>query len=125
MPPLFLVMIGGAIGAGFRYQISSVALRHLGPGFPYGTWAINLLGGFLMGLLAGVLARLDISGEQLRLLLGVGILGGFTTFSSFSLETFNMISRGQHVMAAAYAVSSVVGSVLLLILGLSLSRIFA
>jgi CrcB protein len=123
MPSLFLVMIGGAIGAGFRYQIGSVAFRHLGPGFPYGTWMINLLGGFLMGLLAGVLARIAMGGEQFRLFLGVGVLGGFTTFSSFSLETFNMFSRGQHILAAAYAVSSVVGSVLLLILGLFLSRI--
>lgn len=125
MPPLFLVMIGGAVGAGFRYQVGSIALRHFGPGFPYGTWIINLLGGLLMGLLAGTLARLAMGGEQWRLFIGVGVLGGFTTFSSFSLETFNMMSRGQYGLAAAYAVSSVVGSVLLLILGLFLSRMIA
>ena len=125
MPPLFLVMFGGALGAGFRYQIGAIVLRQLGPGFPFGTWIINLLGGLLMGLLAGVLARSEIGSEPLRLFLGVGVLGGFTTFSSFSLETFNMIARGQHVLAAAYAVSSVAGSVLLLILGLFLSRMIA
>ena len=125
MPPLFLVMIGGAIGAGFRYGVGGIVLRQLGPGFPYGTWIINLVGGFLMGALAGFLARSDIGNEPLRLFIGVGILGGFTTFSSFSLETFNMISRGQYGSATFYAVSSVVGSVLMLMFGLFLSRIFA
>jgi CrcB protein len=125
MPPIFLVMIGGAIGAGFRYHIGSVALRNLGPGFPYGTWIVNLLGGLLMGVLAGVIARTPIEGEPLRLFLGVGVLGGFTTFSAFSLETFNMLSRGEYVMASAYAVSSVAGSVMFLILGLGLGRAVA
>jgi CrcB protein len=125
MPPLFLVMIGGAIGAGFRYGVGGIVLRQFGPGFPYGTWIINLAGGFLMGALAGFLARSDISNEPLRLFIGVGILGGFTTFSSFSLETFNMISRGQYGTATFYAVSSVIGSVLMLMFGLFISRIFA
>ncbi len=125
MPPLFLVMFGGAIGAGFRYHVGQLMLRLLGPGFPYGTWIINLAGGLLMGLLAGGLARMETSSEPLRLLLGVGVLGGFTTFSSFSLETFSMIARGEHVLAAAYAVSSVIGSVLMLVVGLYLSRVFA
>jgi len=122
MPPLLLVMLGGAIGAGFRYHISSVALRFMGPAFPWGTWIINLLGGFLMGVLAAVLARSSEGGEQLRLFLGVGVLGGFTTFSAFSLETFNMLQRGEPLMAAAYAVSSVTGSVLMLIGGVYLVR---
>jgi len=125
MPPLFLVMIGGAIGAGFRYHIGTVALRNMGPDFPYGTWLVNLLGGLLMGVLAGIVARGDVGSEQLRLFLGVGVLGGFTTFSAFSLETFNMIARGQHILAASYAVSSVIGSVLMLVLGLFLARGFA
>ncbi len=125
MPPIFLVMFGGAIGAGFRYHIGTVALRNLGPGFPFGTWIVNLLGGLLMGVLAGVIARTPIEGEPLRLFLGVGVLGGFTTFSAFSLETFNMLSRGQYVMASAYAVSSVAGSVMFLILGLGLGRAVA
>lgn len=122
MPPLFLVMLGGAIGAGFRYHIGTVALRNLGPGFPFGTWIVNLLGGLLMGVLAGVIARTPVEGEPLRLFLGVGVLGGFTTFSAFSLETFNMLSRGEYVMASAYAVSSVAGSVLMLFFGLGLGR---
>ncbi|WP_157216722.1 fluoride efflux transporter CrcB [Flavisphingomonas formosensis] len=125
MPPLLLVMLGGAIGAGFRYHVSTMALRFMGPGFPWGTWIINLLGGFLMGVLAGVLARSSEGGEQLRLFLGVGVLGGFTTFSAFSLETFNMLQRGEPVMAVAYAVSSVTGSVLMLIGGVYMVRALA
>jgi CrcB protein len=125
--PLFLVMLGGAIGAGFRYHLGMVALRNLGPSFPWGTWIVNLLGGLLMGLLAGILARqfTAAEGEPLRLFIGVGVLGGFTTFSAFSLETANMLLRGQAVMAAAYGVSSVAGSVLMLFIGLFIVRAFA
>jgi len=124
MPPIIFVLLGGAVGAGFRYQISAIALRNLGPNFPWGTWIINLLGGLLMGILAGSLVRqfTPEQGEPLRLLLGVGVLGGFTTFSAFSLETANMLIRGQTTLAAAYAVSSVAGSVLLLLVGLYLTR---
>jgi len=125
MPPLFLVMLGGAIGAGFRYHIGTVALRNLGPGFPFGTWIVNLLGGLLMGVLAGVVAKAPVEGEPLRLFLGVGVLGGFTTFSAFSLESFNMLARGEYIMASAYAVSSVAGSIVMLVLGLTLARGFA
>jgi fluoride exporter len=126
MPPIFLVMLGGAIGAGFRYHVSSVALRTMGSGFPWGTWIINLLGGLLMGLLAGTLARDgNAAGEPLRLFLGVGVLGGFTTFSSFSLEAYNMLVRGDYALAAAYAVSSAAGSIMLLAVGVALTRMSA
>jgi len=118
-------MLGGAIGAGFRYHISLAAFRNLGLGFPWGTWIVNLLGGLLMGVLAGVVARDPQQSEPLRLFLGAGVLGGFTTFSAFSLETFDMLVRGQHVMAAAYAVSSITGSVLLLVAGVYLARTIA
>lgn len=119
---MLLVMIGGAIGAGFRYNLSKIALQHMGPGFPWGTWIANLLGGLLMGLLAGTLSRMVEDGEPLRLFLGVGVLGGFTTFSAFSLETYNMLVRGDFMMAAAYAVSSVTGSIIMLFLGILLTR---
>ena len=122
MPPLFLVMMGGAIGAGFRYHVGVVALKQLGPGFPFATWIVNLLGGMLMGVLAGVVARAPIEGEPLRLFLGVGVLGGFTTFSAFTLESYNMLIRGDYVVAAAYAVSSVAGSIMMLFVGLALVR---
>ncbi|WP_294391324.1 fluoride efflux transporter CrcB [uncultured Sphingomonas sp.] len=124
MNPIILVMTGGAVGAGFRYHVGRVALANLGPVFPWGTWIVNLLGGLLMGVLAGTLTRYtNGEGEPLRLFLGVGVLGGFTTFSAFSLETANMLMRGQSVAAAAYAVSSVAGSVLMLFVGLMMVRV--
>ena len=125
MPPLFLVMLGGAIGAGFRYHIGMVALRQLGPVFPFGTWIVNLLGGLLMGVLAGVVTRSPVEAEPLRLFLGVGVLGGFTTFSAFSLESYEMLMRGEFVIATAYAVSSVAGSVMMLFVGIGLARALA
>jgi len=128
LPPLLLVMIGGAIGSGFRYQVGQVALRNMGPGYPYGTLVVNLVGGFCMGILAGFLAKAPLigaPGEPLRIFLGVGVLGGFTTFSAFSLESANMLIRGQPVLAAAYAVCSVAGSVLALFAGLGVTRVLA
>jgi fluoride exporter len=126
MPPLLLVAAGGAIGSAFRYHVGMVALRNLGPAVPWGTWIVNLLGGLLMGVLAGLLARwAPVEGEPLRLFIGVGVLGGFTTFSAFSLETANMLLRGQTTAAAGYAVSSVAGSVLMLFVGLFLVRALA
>lgn len=116
-------MLGGAVGAGFRYNLGRIAAQNMGLAFPWGTWIANLLGGLLMGVLAGTLARTVDGGEPLRLFLGVGVLGGFTTFSAFSLETFNMLSRGEVLMAVAYAVSSVAGSILMLYFGLLMTRL--
>ncbi|ANI78903.1 MULTISPECIES: fluoride efflux transporter CrcB [Sphingobium] len=124
MNNILLVMSGGAVGALARYQLGRFAGQML-PGalWPWGTFAANVLGGFAMGLLAGWLARFNAgSGEAVRLLLGVGVLGGFTTFSSFSLETVLMIERGQMGMALGYAVFSVVAAVAALVGGLSVVR---
>lgn len=124
MNHLFLVMGGGAVGAALRYQLGRAA-TYVAPGiaWPLGTFAANLLGGFAMGLLAGWLARFDgHGGEPWRLLLGVGVLGGFTTFSAFSLETMLMIERGQLLLATGYVLASVAGAIGALALGLSLMR---
>ncbi|MEA3013094.1 MAG: fluoride exporter [Sphingomonadales bacterium] len=121
MPNLLLVMLGGAIGAGLRHLAGGVALGRLGPGFPWGTLFVNLAGGLLIGLLTGWFVRAG-GNEAMRLFLGVGLLGGFTTFSAFSLETFLMIERGETGIAAAYVGISVVGSVALLFAGLWLMR---
>ncbi|RYD90345.1 MAG: fluoride efflux transporter CrcB [Sphingomonadales bacterium] len=125
MPNLFLVMFGGAIGSGARYLAGRFALAAWGPGFPWGTLAVNLIGGLLMGLLAGALARLDQGGEPWRLLIGVGVLGGFTTFSAFSLDTIQLIERGDWGLALAYVMISVVGSVAALAIGLNAARAVA
>lgn len=122
MPHLLLVMLGGAIGAGLRHLVGAASLRLLGPGFPWGTLAVNLAGGLAMGLLAGWLVRSGGT-EGTRLFVGVGILGGFTTFSAFSLEVGNMVQRGEIGVAAAYVTASVAGSVLLLFAGLWLMRV--
>ena len=122
MPNYLLVMAGGAIGAGFRYHLSRVALHNLGPAFPWGTWIANLLGALLMGLLAGFLLKEGATGEPLRLFLGTGVLGGFTTFSAFSLESATMLQRGDYGLAGAYALSSVAGSIVMLFIGYWLVR---
>ncbi len=122
LPPLALVMFGGGIGAGLRWGVGRWAFANFGPGLPFGTWSVNILGGLLMGLLAGWLSARADADEPLRLLLGVGVLGGFTTFSAFSLEVVQMILRGDVLLAAAYAVSSTAGSVLALFAGLALMR---
>ncbi|GGE16586.1 putative fluoride ion transporter CrcB [Polymorphobacter glacialis] len=110
-----------------RYLVGRWALVSFGPGLPFGTWTVNIVGGFAMGLLAGWLSRSEAGGpavgESFRLMLGVGVMGGFTTFSAFSLEVFNMINRGEIGLAAAYSVSSVAGSVLALMTGVYLARI--
>ncbi|MGK6318150.1 fluoride efflux transporter CrcB [Sphingomonas sp. DT-204] len=121
---LLLVMLGGAVGAGARHLVGRLTLALFGPGYPWGTLAVNLIGGLAMGLLAGILAR-GSWGEPMRLLLGVGILGGFTTFSAFSLDVVTMIERGQAVTAIGYVLVSVIGSVLALFAGLQAVRALA
>lgn len=122
LPPILLVIFGGGLGAGGRYLVGQWAAMQFGTGLPFGTWLVNILGGLVMGLLVGWLARPGQPAEPLRLLLAVGVLGGFTTFSAFSLEVANMLIRDELVLAAAYAVSSVVGSVLALFAGLMIIR---
>lgn len=118
-------MLGGAIGSGARYLTGRATLGWFGPGYPWGTLAVNLIGGFAMGLLVGNLARIGQSGEPWRLLVGVGILGGFTTFSAFSLDAMNMIERGDLVPAMGYILVSVIGSIAALAIGLHLTRTLA
>jgi CrcB protein len=120
---LLLVAAGGAFGAICRYVLGVRLFKAFGDGLPSGTFAANLIGGVLMGVLVGVLAlRGGADQEKWRLLLGVGVLGGFTTFSSFSLETALMIERRTYGVAAAYSLASVILSVLALFAGLMLTR---
>ena len=122
---LLLVMIGGAVGAGARHLVNRASLLWLGPDYPWGTLAVNVAGGFAMGLLVGSLARIGQGGDQLRLILGVGVLGGFTTFSAFSLDAMGMIERGDWGSALGYILASVIGSIAALAIGLQLTRAVA
>ncbi len=124
MERLLLVAVGGALGSVARYQTAGWVPRLTGPGAPWsGTFTVNIIGGFLMGVLVGFLAfRGGADQERWRILLGVGILGGFTTFSSFSLDTALMIQRRAWDMALGYALASVVLSIGALFAGLALAR---
>ena len=128
------VAIGGAVGAVLRYQLGRAMSVWLGgPAmsiFPWATLAVNALGSLLMGMLAGWLVRHGAVGsgqgsEQLRLLLGVGLLGGFTTFSAFSLEMVLLIERGQFALAGLYAILSFALGISALLFGLTVMRSFA
>lgn len=122
MEKLVLVFLGGGAGAVARYGLG-VALTRPGMTWPLGTFTANVAGGLLMGVLAGWLAHTGgASQERWRLLLGVGVLGGFTTFSAYSLETALMIERRAYAEAAAYSLSSLVLSVAALFAGMMLAR---
>ena len=117
------VALGGALGASLRHGANVLALKALGPGWPWGTVFVNLVGGLAMGLLVGWLAFRGEAGAQTwRLFLGVGLLGGFTTFSAFALDAMVMIERKAFASAALYMGVSVAGAVLALGLGLMLAR---
>ena len=125
MPNLLLVLLGGAAGAGLRYEAGRLALRQLGPGFPWGTLMVNLAGGLAMGILAGAMGGEGMTSRPAWLLLGVGVLGGFTTFSAFSLDLFLMLERGQVALAFGYALASALGALALLALGYWAARAVA
>jgi fluoride exporter len=120
---LVLVAVGGAIGASLRHLGNLASLRLLGPGFPWGTMAINIVGSFAMGIFIEVLARrFGGASNELRLFVATGILGGFTTFSAFSLDVAVLWERGAALHALAYVFASVAGAIIALFLGLWLAR---
>lgn len=114
------VALGGAIGASARYLTNVAAMRLMGPGFPWGTFTVNILGSLAMGVLVVVLAK--FGGMRFAPLLMTGVLGGFTTFSAFSLDAVTIYERGELGLAAIYVGASVALSVLALFVGLSTSR---
>ena len=123
------VALGGAIGAVGRYQLGRLMTHMLGvktvTTFPWATLTANVVGSLAMGLLAGWMARAGQGGEPMRLLLGVGLLGGFTTFSAFSLEMMLLIERGQISLALTYAAVSLFAGLVALYIGLIVMRVAA
>ncbi len=123
MTKLLFVFLGGGVGSLARYWVGVQALRAFGSRWPYGTFTVNLLGGLLMGVLVGVLAhRGGADQDKWRVLFGVGCLGGFTTFSAFSLETALMVERRAYGQAFSYVAASVLLAVCFLFVGMMLAR---
>ena len=117
-----IVFIGAGIGGALRHGVNVGAARLFGYGFPFGTLIVNIIGSFLMGLLAGYFAFRPGIGQHVRLFLTTGILGGFTTFSAFSLDSALLLERHAYGLAAGYMVGSVAASVSALFFGLALFR---
>ena len=117
-----IVFIGAGIGGALRHGANIGATRLFGFGFPYGTLIVNVLGSFVMGLFAGYFAFRPGVSQHVRLLLTTGLLGGFTTFSTFSLDTALLIERHSWGLAAGYVVGSVAAGISALFLGLALFR---
>jgi CrcB protein len=122
MNGFILVFLGGGLGAVSRYASGLAITRHAGHGFPWATMLVNIAGSLAMGLLIAWLARRSAGDHDLRLLLATGFLGGFTTFSAFSLDAVTLYERGALTAAAAYVIASVTLSILALFGGLWLAR---
>lgn len=120
VPTLLQVALGGAIGASGRYLTGVLAVRLLGHGFPWGTLAVNILGSFFMGVIVVVLAH--YSANRFAPFLMTGLLGGFTTFSAFSLDAITLFERGEITTAGVYVIASVILSISALFAGLFLAR---
>lgn len=119
---LMLVFLGAGIGGVLRYAITATTLRIYGPGFPIGTALINISGSLLMGLVAGYFIFKADASSAWRIFLTSGVLGGFTTFSAFSLDVMSLIQRGEWGLASIYVLISVVLSIAGLALGLWLMK---
>jgi CrcB protein len=117
-----IVFLGAGLGGALRHGVNVGAARWMGYGFPYGTLVVNVVGSFAMGLLAGYFAFRPGMGQHFRLFLTTGVLGGFTTFSAFSLDTALLVERHAYGLAAGYAVGSVAASLSALFLGLAMFR---
>lgn len=117
-----IVFLGAGIGGALRHGVNVAAARAFGFTFPFGTLIVNIVGSFMMGFFAGYFAFRPGIDQHMRLFLTTGILGGFTTFSAFSLDTMLLIERNRYALAAGYAAGSVAFSVAALFIGLALFR---
>lgn len=119
---LLLACFGGAIGAGLRHMVNVGAIRMFGLAFPVGTLFVNVVGSFLMGVLVEVVLQRFDGSPELRTFAGTGVLGGFTTFSAFSLDFALLFERGEYGLAIIYMVASVTASIVALFTGLMVAR---
>lgn len=117
-----IVFFGAGIGGAFRHGANVLAARWWGTQFPFGTLTINVLGCLIMGLFAGYFALRGQSTQAWRLFFTTGVMGGFTTFSAFSLETATLYERGALMAAASYVIASVVLCLLAVFVGLAVMR---
>lgn len=124
MTPYLIVFAGAGIGGALRHGVN-MAVDRLGHGFPLGTFAVNVVGSFLMGVLAAWFAQRTGIPQHLRLFLTTGVLGGFTTFSAFSLDAALMWERGDFGPLALYSTGSVIASVAALFAGMAMVRVLA
>ena len=122
MKIILMIAVGGALGAVARYGVLIGLGNLIGFGFPYGTMAINICGSFLLGALVEIMALIWSPSEELRLFFVVGVLGAFTTFSSFSLDTITLIQRSELLLAVFYVAGSVLLSIAGFLAGLVLFR---
>lgn len=120
-----IVFLGAGVGGALRHGVNQLAAYLFGMAFPYGTLAVNVAGSILMGILAEYFAFRGGVAQETRLFLTTGILGGFTTFSTFSLDTISLWERGQWAIAAAYVAVSLVCSLAGLFAGLAIIRFLA
>ncbi len=125
MPRLLWICLGGAVGTAGRYLLGDWLLRVAGPAFPWGTLAVNLLGSFLLGFLMQVALSTDWISPTLRLTLATGVMGGFTTYSSFNYETLRLLQSGSWLLASANLFGTVAGCLCAGVLGLGLGRLVA
>jgi len=125
MYQLLLVVLGAALGSGLRHLTNVAAARLLGTSFPWGTFAVNVCGSFLMGLFIELLTRRFGASAELRLFVATGILGGYTTFSAFTLDFAVLAGRGGVLQAFAYVAASVLVSIAALFLGLWVAKFLA
>ena len=122
MTSVLYAALGGAIGASLRYGVNVTSLKLFGANFPWGTMFVNVVGSFVMGLLVALMAQAWSTSQDMRIFLTTGVLGGFTTFSAFSLDFAALWERKEHGLALAYAGGSVVLSLIAIFAGLGLAR---
>jgi len=122
MKTLLLVAIAGAVGSASRYLVSLGAVRWFGPGFPYGTLTVNVVGSFLIALIMQIGLRTEALTPLMRVTLTTGFLGGFTTYSAFNYESLDMMSRGAWRLALTNLAATVVACLVAGVLGFRVAR---